>query len=150
MSGGDFSGSIDDIDPQWSASFASHPSDVCSQSSERLVALGEAANRIIESRRISDARHPGIDFIQPDETGAGIRLDLTRPLLLVTQHPVDHRGGESAYQMTETLERSVRSPCRPSSLSQHDAGSRAMIRVIDTYCSQSFLRVVPHLVRASI
>ena len=146
MSGGDFSGSIDDSIRNAISKFAHVHLTVCSQSTERLLALGEAANRIIEVGEPALDVIREMDFITPDELVREFDLDLARPLLLVTQHPVTTEVGESAQQMKETLE-ALCALELPAIVTHpnNDAGSRAMIRVIESYRARPFLRVVPHL-----
>jgi len=146
MSGGDFSGSIDDSIRNAISKFAHIHLTVCGQSSARLLALGEAADRIIEVGEPALDVIREMDFVAPDELAREFGFDLARPLLLATQHPVTTEVEESASQMTETLE-ALCALALPAIVTHpnNDAGSRAMIRVIENYGSRPFLRVVPHL-----
>jgi GDP/UDP-N,N'-diacetylbacillosamine 2-epimerase (hydrolysing) len=146
MSGGDFSGSIDDSIRNAVSKFAHIHLTVCRQSSERLLAMGEAANRIIEVGEPALDVIREMDFIEPEALAREFDLDLARPLLIVTQHPVTTEAAQSAQQMEETLE----ALCvleLPAIVTHpnNDAGSHAIVGVIEKYRARPFLRVIPHL-----
>lgn len=146
MSGGDFSGSIDDSIRNAISKFAHVHLTVSRQSTERLIALGEMADRIVEVGEPALDVIREMDFIAPEDLAREFGLDLSRPLLLATQHPVTTEVAESAEQMTETLE-ALCALALPTIVTypNNDAGSRAMIGVIERYRSRPFLKVVPHL-----
>lgn len=146
MSGGDFSGSIDDSIRNAISKFAHIHLTTCKQSSERLLAMGEAPNRIRE------VGEPGLDairqtsFISGDTLAHEFDLDLARPIILGTQHPVTTEADQAAWQLTQTLE--ALSDLGLQTIFTYpnaDAGGRHMVSVLESYRHKAFLRVVPNL-----
>jgi len=146
MSGGDFSGTIDDSIRNAISKFAHLHLTTCAASSARLLAMGEKRERIIE------VGEPGLDVIRemiaidPKLLASELEIDLNRPVILATQHPVTTEADQAGWQMQQTLE-------ALSEVGQQvvftypnvDAGGREMIRVLETYRGRDFLRIVPHL-----
>lgn len=146
MSGGDFSGSIDDSIRNAVSKFSHIHLTTCRQSSERLEAMGEPRNRIFE------VGEPGLDviknmnFIQPEVLAEEFALDISRPIILAAQHPVTTEADLAAYQMTETLEAlKVLNIQTVFTYPNSDAGGREMIKVLESYRDCDFIRIVPNL-----
>jgi len=146
MSGGDSTGSIDEPIRHAISSFAHVHLTTCPESGARLVARGESALRIIE------VGEPALDVIlslepvPPEELAADLDLDLGRPIVLGTQHPVTTEAGDSAHQMTETLAALAALGMQTVfTYPNTDAGGAEMVRVLQSYAGRSFLRAVPHL-----
>jgi UDP-N-acetylglucosamine 2-epimerase (non-hydrolysing)/GDP/UDP-N,N'-diacetylbacillosamine 2-epimerase (hydrolysing) len=146
MSGGDFTGSIDDSIRNAISKFAHVHLTICRESSERLLAMGEAEGRIAEVGEPALDAIRRMDFIPAADLAQEFAFDPDGPLILATQHPVTTEAEESAQQMTETME-ALAAIAAPTILTypNNDAGGRAMVRVIDSYRDRPFLRVVPHL-----
>jgi GDP/UDP-N,N'-diacetylbacillosamine 2-epimerase (hydrolysing) len=146
MSGGDHTGSIDDAIRNAITAFAHVHLTTCAQSSQRLLAMGEAAGRVFE------VGEPALDVIlalEPmpsDALAAELRMDLHRPFALATQHPVTTEADAGASQITETLEAlaQLRLPT-VFTYPNTDAGCEAMTAVLESWRGRDFLRVVPHL-----
>ncbi|HBF36358.1 MAG TPA: UDP-N-acetylglucosamine 2-epimerase (hydrolyzing) [Firmicutes bacterium] len=146
MSGGDYSGSIDDVTRNAISKFAHIHLTTCESSGQRLLAMGEKAGRIFK------VGEPGLDvikqmqYIPPAELAKEFRLDLTRPLLLATQHPVTTETDQAAWQMTQILEALTELDIQTVfTYPNTDAGGREMARVLRKYQNQDFLRIIPHL-----
>ncbi len=146
MSGGDYSGSIDDSIRNAISMFSHIHLTTCHQSSERLLAMGEAANRIFE------VGEPGLDvikqmkFIAADVLAQELKLELSKPIILAAQHPVTTEADQAAWQITQTLEalKELDIQCvftYPNS----DVGGREMTRVLESYSQNKFIRIVPNL-----
>ena len=146
MSGGDRTGSIDDSIRHALSKFAHVHLTTCTSSSERLVALGE------EEVRIRMVGEPGLDVIREldpvpaEEIARRLQLDLSRPVLLATLHPVTTEVHLARQQMTELLaaleELDIQTVFTyPNS----DAGGREMAEVLESYRDRPFLRIVPDL-----
>jgi len=146
MSGGDATGSIDEPIRNAISCFAHVHLTTCAQSGARLLARGESAARVIE------VGEPALDVIlslqpvPPEEIALELGLDLARPIVLGTQHPVTTEAADAARQMTETL--SALSALGMQTVFTYpntDAGGAEMVRVLESWAGQPFLRVVPHL-----
>jgi GDP/UDP-N,N'-diacetylbacillosamine 2-epimerase (hydrolysing) len=146
MSGGDKTGSIDDSIRNALSRFAHIHLTTCSSSTERMLAMEEHRNRILE------VGEPGLDVIRAmsfssrEKLAEEFDLDLTGPLVLATQHPVTTETDQAAWQISQTLE-------ALAELSFHtvftypnaDAGGKEMVAVLESYRSSSFIRIVPNL-----
>jgi UDP-hydrolysing UDP-N-acetyl-D-glucosamine 2-epimerase len=118
----------------------------CAQSSERLRARGEAAARIVE------VGEPALDLIRllepepPEALARELGLDLSRPIVLATQHPVTTEAADAALQITETLEALCALGLQTVfTYPNTDAGGAEMVRVLESYRGRPLLHVVPHL-----
>ena len=146
MSGGDASGSIDEPIRRAISAFAHLHLTTCAQSGARLLACGEEAGRIVE------VGEPALDLIKalrpvpPEELARELDLDLGRPIVLATQHPVTTEAGDAARQVTELLEAlSSLALQTVFTYPNTDAGGSAIVRVLQSYAGRPFLRIVPHL-----
>ena len=146
MSGGDYSGSIDDSLRSAISVFSHVHLTTCRQSSDRLLAMGESANRVFA------VGEPGLDvikhlrFVPPETLAREFRLDLSRPVVLAAQHPVTTEADQAAWQITQILEAlkelNIQSVFTyPNS----DSGGREMTRVLESYRNHDFIRIVPNL-----
>jgi UDP-N-acetylglucosamine 2-epimerase (non-hydrolysing)/GDP/UDP-N,N'-diacetylbacillosamine 2-epimerase (hydrolysing) len=145
MSGGDVSGSIDDSVRNAISKLAHLHLTNCAESSARLVAMGEAANRILE------VGEPGLDQLIRLEPlprralEAEFKLPPDQPFLVATLHPVTDEADQAAAQMTTLLQALEQSGLtvvmtHPNS----DAGGEAMRAVLESWRDRPFLRIVAH------
>lgn len=146
MSGGDRTGSIDDTIRNALTSFAHVHLTTCAASSARVIAMGEAPERVFE------VGEPGLDVILkleplPWPALAGtLGLDPDRPVILATQHPVTTEADRAGAQIQETLE--ALAATGMTTVFTHpntDAGCEAIVRALESWGERSFLRVIPHL-----
>jgi len=117
-------------------------------SAERIIKLGE------DEWRVHTVGSPAIDTILnepllPGETlTRQFELDLSKPLVLLVQHPVTTQVPEAAAQMRETLS-AIIELSYPTILiyPNSDAGGRSMIEVIKQYEGHPFIKTfksLPH------
>jgi GDP/UDP-N,N'-diacetylbacillosamine 2-epimerase (hydrolysing) len=145
MSGGDFSGSIDDSVRNAISKFSHFHLTSCDASTRRLVDLGESPDRIVE------VGEPALDLLRtltfvPIETlTAELNLPAGKPFLLATLHPVVDEWGQAGNQMKVMLE-ALAALDMPAIVTypNNDAGGRAMCDVLETWRGRSFLRIVPN------
>jgi len=118
------------------------------KSAERIRKMGE------DNWRIFVTGAPGLDVIfkrdlfTEKELAKKYNLDLSKPKLLVLQHPVTSEIEKSAQQMKETMEAIKELKFQtiviyPSS----DPGARKMIKVIEEYKKYRFIKIyknIPH------
>lgn len=146
MSGGDYSGTIDDSIRNAISKFSHFHLTTCSSSTERLLAMGEMQSRIVE------VGEPGLDvicqmtFIPFEELAAELEIDSTRPFVLAAQHSVTTEAEQAPQQIRETLEALAELGMQvvftyPNS----DAGGREMTRILESYRDKNFIRIIPHL-----
>ncbi len=146
MSGGDYSGSIDDSIRNAISMFSHIHLTTCRQSSERLLAMGESVNRVYEvGEPILDVIK-NMEFIPPEVLARELKLDLSKTIILAAQHPVTTEAVQAAWQIVQTLEalKELDFQCvftYPNS----DAGGREMTRVLESYRQNKFIRLVPNL-----
>jgi GDP/UDP-N,N'-diacetylbacillosamine 2-epimerase (hydrolysing) len=141
MSGGDYSGSIDDSIRHAITKFAHLHLVTSEQSAQRVRAIGEA------DKRIFLVGEPTLDVIRsfepipPEQLAEQFKLDLSRPLILATQHGVTSEADQAARQMRETMEALVEVGEQTiMTCPNSDAGGRAIIQVMNEYKEHKNLR----------
>jgi len=146
MSGGDFSGSIDDSIRNAISKFAHFHLTSCDASTRRLVQLGEAPDRIVE------VGEPALDLLRtmtfiPIETlAAELGLPRGRPFLLATLHPMTDESDQAASQMKIMLEAvAALEMLTVVTHPNNDAGGRAMREVLDSWRGRPHIRVIANL-----
>jgi GDP/UDP-N,N'-diacetylbacillosamine 2-epimerase (hydrolysing) len=118
------------------------------KSAERIIDMGE------DRWRVHTVGSPALDTIlhqpllPPKTIAKKLGLDLSRPSILVLQHPVTTQAEDAAEQMRQTLQAIVgfQYPTiviYPNS----DAGGRRMIEVVKQYEDYSFIRTFKSLPR---
>jgi UDP-N-acetylglucosamine 2-epimerase (non-hydrolysing)/GDP/UDP-N,N'-diacetylbacillosamine 2-epimerase (hydrolysing) len=146
MSGGDRTGSIDDSIRNALSKFAHIHLTTCSASSRQLLVLGEAPNRIFEVGEPGLDVIRNLDYIAPAALAAELELDLTRPVVLATQHPVTTEAGAAAWQIGQVLAALEEAALQTVfTYPNSDAGGAEMIKVLESWRGRSFLRIVPDL-----
>lgn len=104
--GGELTGSIDESVRHAITKLAHYHFVTTEQSCQRVVRMGEHPERVFITGCPSIDAIAGIDLSFPEPTlkgGVGARIDLTRPFLMVVQHPVTTEHGSAAEQIRETL-----------------------------------------------
>ena len=146
LSGGDFSGTIDDSVRNAISKFAHFHLTNCAASSERLRALGESSDRIVE------VGEPGLDLLRTmefeplSELAKALHLPKDEPFLLATLHPVTDEADAAAAQMRTALE-ALKEVGLPTVFTypNTDHGGRAMMEVLESWRGQPFLRIEANL-----
>lgn len=146
MSGGDFSGSIDDSIRNAISKFAHFHLTTCDASTQRLIKLGE------DSERIFEVGEPMLDLIKEmnfklkEELMAEFDLNPDLPVIIATQHPVTSEFNKAVEQIKITLDALEELGLQTVfTYPNSDAGGREMIKVLESYKEKSFIRIIPNL-----
>lgn len=118
------------------------------ESAERVIKMGE------DKWRVHIVGSPSLDVIlnkkllSAEALKEKLGIDLSRPLILLIQHPVTTQVDEAAGQMRETLEAIVEL-AYPAVLiyPNSDAGGRRMIEVIKEFEKYPLIKTFPSLPR---
>ena len=108
--GGEVSGTIDESIRHAVTKFAHIHFPASHDARERIIKLGELPDRVhmVGCPRIdlvAEILRANLDVSSAlFDKGVGDRLDLSKPFLLVSQHPVTTEYGDGEHQITETLE----------------------------------------------
>jgi GDP/UDP-N,N'-diacetylbacillosamine 2-epimerase (hydrolysing) len=146
MSGGDASGSIDDSLRHAISKFSHFHLTTCTASSQRLLRLGEQANRIVQVGEPALDRIREMEFISPAELARQLDLDLDKPIILAAQHPVTTEVQDAGQQIAQTLAALAELKMQTVfTYPNSDAGGREMRKVLESYRAQPFIRISPHL-----
>jgi len=150
VQGGDacIGGNIDDSNRYAITKFAHIHFPATEKSAERIIKMGE------DEWRVHMVGSPALDVILneplvPPKVLAGkFGLDLSKPLILLVQHPVTTQVENGPEQMRETLE-AVVAIGYPTILiyPNADAGGRRMIMVIKEYEKYPFIKTFKSLPR---
>jgi UDP-N-acetylglucosamine 2-epimerase (non-hydrolysing)/GDP/UDP-N,N'-diacetylbacillosamine 2-epimerase (hydrolysing) len=146
MSGGDFSGSVDDVVRNAISKLASFHLTSCAQSTDRLTSMGES------EARISEVGEPGLDRLLradcvPLQTlAAEFDLPAGQKFLIATLHPVIDEADQAADQM-QTLLDSLEEVGLITVITypNADAGGGAMRDVLEAARNNPILRIIPNL-----
>jgi UDP-N-acetylglucosamine 2-epimerase (non-hydrolysing)/GDP/UDP-N,N'-diacetylbacillosamine 2-epimerase (hydrolysing) len=146
MSGGDRTGSIDDSIRRAITSFAHVHLTTCEQSRERVLAMGEAAQRIFVVGEPNLDVILRLDPVPFDELAAELDLDPAQPFVLATQHPVTTEAERSGEQLRETLA-ALAALELPTVFTypNTDAGYEAIVDTLESWQPRAHLRVAAHL-----
>jgi GDP/UDP-N,N'-diacetylbacillosamine 2-epimerase (hydrolysing) len=142
ISGGDFSGSVDDSVRNAISKFAHIHLTSCASSTQRLIAMGEAPERIIETGDPALDQIGAMKFMSRAELAEQIGVSADESFLMATLHPVTDEAGEAAGQMTTFLE-ALEEVAMTTVLTfpNADAGGRAMRQVLESWATKPFLRI---------
>lgn len=146
MSGGDFSGSIDDSVRNAISKLAHFHLTNCGASTERLVKMSEQPERIVEVGDPGVDRLRTLDFLPFDQLATELKLTPGQPFLVATLHPVTDEADRAGEQMTALLEALEDVGMTvvftyPNS----DRGGVAMRQVLEAWRSKPFIRIEPSL-----
>jgi len=115
-------------------------------SRRRIIQMGEAADRVFL------VGAPGLDAARTGRRLSTAELEkrlgapISRPLVVLVQHPVTTRAGDAADELRETLEAiGMSSPRTICLYPNSDAGGRRMIQVLESFRDQPWLTAIPNL-----
>lgn len=135
--GGDVSGHVDEPVRHAITKLASIHFPATKKSAERIIKMGE------EPWRVHVAGAPGLDLaydkMLPGKRQLALKygLDLSKPIILVAQHPVLAEAEDAPRQMRETLDAIVELRYQAIVIYPNaDAGGRRMIKVIERYAGK--------------
>jgi len=118
------------------------------KSAFRIEKMGE------EKWRILKVGAPGLEdildenFSSSSEIESIFNIDLNKPVLLIIQHPVTLDYKESAFQMKETMEAIKKMGYQSVIIYPNsDAGGREMIRIIEKYRDNDFIKIFKNISR---
>lgn len=146
--GGDVSSTIDEM-ARHAITKLSHLHFVATKkSAARLIKMGE------DDWRVHLVGAPGLDIIlkgdltRPGEIARKYKLDLSKPVLLVLQHPAAIGSEEAARQMQQTMEAIKELGLETVVIYPNaDPGGRAMIKVIEKYRKEPAIQIYKTLPR---
>ncbi|MEM0358658.1 MAG: UDP-N-acetylglucosamine 2-epimerase [Candidatus Hadarchaeales archaeon] len=145
LHGGEVSGSIDDSVRHAITKLAHLHFPATRKSAKRIIKMGEEPSRVFVVGALA------LDTILNEKLPSGAELskkyglDLSKPILLVVQHPVVTEADEAAYQIKETLDALVELNRQTNNQTiliypNADAGGRRMIKMIEKYRKYPFLK----------
>jgi UDP-N-acetylglucosamine 2-epimerase (non-hydrolysing)/GDP/UDP-N,N'-diacetylbacillosamine 2-epimerase (hydrolysing) len=141
LHGGEVSGGVDEPVRHAISKLAHIHLPTTEKSAERIIKMGE------ERSRVFIVGAPSLDTILNEklpkraELAKKYRLDPSKPILLVIQHPIVTEANEAAAQVKETLEAIVKLKHQTIVIYPNaDAGGRRMIKVIKKYGGYPFVR----------
>ena len=146
--GGDVSGTIDDSARHTITKLSHIHFPATKKSAERIIRMGE------EPWRVHVVGAPGLDtilnekLIKPEKIAKKYNLDLSKPIVLMVQHPVTTESDDAPKQIKQTLEAIVSLKHQTILIYPNaDAGGRKMIKVIKGYEKYPFIKAfksLPH------
>ena len=146
MSGGDMSGSVDDSVRNAISKMASFHLTNCAPSTERLVGMGEARERIVEVGEPSLDQLMSIDFVPLETLASELDLPLGQAFLVATLHPVIDEVDQAAAQMQILLDALEEiGLVAVFTYPNTDAGGCAMRDVLEAARGKACVRIVPTL-----
>lgn len=150
VGGGYVSGSIDDRLRDAITIFSDIHFTPNKKSAERVIALGAKPSSVyvVGAPDLDAIRNK--EFAKPKEIARKFHLDLTKSIILVSQHPVTTEVEESGDQMRETMEAVVEMGMQTIVINPNaDAGGRRMLRVINESKNVPFVQIYRNVPYAS-
>lgn len=139
--GGEVTSTVDDFARHAITKLAHIHFAATEKSRERIIRMGEDPDRIFV------VGAPGLDQIREesllskDELAERYKLDFSKPVILVVQHPVTLELESAKEQIRETLEAIASLQYQTVVIYPNaDAGGRAMIETINEYTRYSFIK----------
>jgi UDP-hydrolysing UDP-N-acetyl-D-glucosamine 2-epimerase len=144
--GGEVTSTVDDYARHAITKLASIHFPATERSANRILKMDEDASRIFV------VGAPGLDqilhepLLSQEEIAQKYMLDLSKPVLLVVQHPVTLEVDYAPEQIRETLEAVVSLQYQTIVIYPNaDAGSRGMIKVIREFEQSPRLKIFPNI-----
>lgn len=146
MSGGDFSGSIDDSIRNSITKLAHIHLTTCRQSTEHLESMGEEKRRIFQvGEPILDALRT-IEFIPKNILSKKYNLDSDKPLILGIQHPVVTEAEEARGQILITIRALEKLPYHVIFFYPNtDIGAASIRATLETKKQNKLFSIIPTL-----
>jgi len=146
MSGGDVSGTIDNSVRNAISKLAHLHLTTCTQSTEKLLAMGEDDSRIVEAGEPGLDRLRDIEYTPFKQLAEEFDLPDRGAFLLATLHPTTDLVEQAASQMTVML-KALTQLAIPVVITypNSDAGGRAMRDVLESWRGEKLLRIVANL-----
>lgn len=144
--GGEVSGTVDDLVRHAISKLSHVHFPATEDAAERLRRMGERPDHV----HVVGA--PGLDYLNrfepiPDaEMEGALGLDLKRPFVIFTQHPVTTEMAQAGRQMELSLQALQDAGVQVlATYPNSDAGGRAMIDVLERWRDRLWLHVLPNL-----
>ena len=144
--GGDVSSTVDEHTRHAITKLAHLHFTATRKSKERILKMGE------EPWRVFITGAPGLDSILKEKLFSRKKIErmynlkLSKPILLVIQHPVTKKFNEAGMQMRETMEAIKEMGYQTIVIYPNtDAGGRRMIKVLECYRKLPFIRIYKNI-----
>ncbi len=148
LHGGEVSSTVDDLARNAITKLAHIHLPATKKSAERIRNMGEDPARIFVVGAPGLDSIVGDDYAQPKDLAKTYGLDLSKPLLLVIQHPVTLEAESAGVQMEETLKAILNLGYQTILIYPNaDAGGRRMIEVIKGHLNHPFLKTFKSIPR---
>lgn len=148
LHGGEVSGTVDELIRHAITKFAHIHFAATEQSAQRIQQLGEDKKRIFIVGAVGLDEIRRGDFLPRDEVLRELGFDGSKPILLVSQHPVTTEIEEASQQMRETMEAIKELGLQTVLIYPNsDAGGRKMRQVLEEYLGLEFIRAFKNISR---
>ena len=141
LHGGEITSTVDEFSRHAITKLAHIHFSATEKSTERIIKMGEDPSKVFV------VGAPGLDsilnenLVEPTELSEKYNLDLSKPILLVVQHPVTMVVNDAPDQIRETLEAILELKHQTVLIYPNaDAGGRRMIEVIKEYEKYPFIK----------
>jgi UDP-hydrolysing UDP-N-acetyl-D-glucosamine 2-epimerase len=141
LHGGEITSTVDEFSRHATTKLAHIHFPATEKSAERIVRMGE------EPSNVFVVGAPGLDtilnekMVEPEELAKKYEFDLSKPILLVVQHPVTTEVNDAPDHIHETLDAILELKYQTVLIYPNaDAGGRKMIEVIKEYEQYPFIK----------
>jgi len=146
--GGEVTSTVDELARQAITKLSHIHFPATKKSAQRIIKIGE------DSWRVHTVGAPGLDsilkekLISPKEIAKKYKLNLSKPILLVLQHPVTTEVKDASWQIREIMEAIRESGYQTIVVYPNaDPGGRAIIKVIEKYRKYPFIQIYKNIPR---
>jgi len=146
--GGDVSSTVDELARHAITKLSCIHFAVTKKSAERIIKMGEEKWRVhvVGAPGLYDALR--IKLASPEDIIKKYKLDLSKPVLLVVQHPVTIEAKQAGIHMEETMSALKELGYQAIVIYPNaDAGGREIIKVIEKYRKYPFIKIYKNIPR---
>lgn len=146
--GGDVTSTVDEFARHAITKLSCIHFAVTKKSAERIVKMGEEKWRVhvVGAPGLDDAL--GVKLASPADIAKKYKLDLSKPVLLVIQHPVTIEAEQAGIHMEETMSALKELEYQAIVIYPNaDAGGREIIKVIEKYRKYPFIKIYKNISR---
>ena len=147
IGGGHISGSIDDRIRDAITIFSDLHFVATKKGAKRVISLGANPSNVYIVGAPDLEAITKSDFLKPEEVVQQFKVDLTKPLIMLSYHPLLDEHGENEVEMKIVCESVLefKNAQIIATYPNADAGGRKMIEILKSYTKYPYIRIYKHI-----
>lgn len=141
LHGGEITSTVDEYARHAITKLANLHFPATEKSAERIIAMGEDPSHVFTVGAPGLDAIMNMDLIEKEEIASKYDLDISKPIILMIQHPVTLESEKASYQILETIKAILNLKYQTLLIYPNaDAGGRSIIKLIKRYENLPFIR----------